>query len=440
MAIKQAKQPLTLLENPLDIVMNPSKRKLHVKMLHQVIWRLENQVFPNRKLNVLCMPGISGWDIEFFKRREHVGKIVAVEENEEVYLALKERYPDLEIHNTQTSEYLRHTNLKFDIIFLDYFATFSSVVKFDVATVYKRKLINDSGYLLINIYGARDPVHEFYNNVDLANEILEYHNLPLVAIDDSERIRCLAFNSLIFSLCREHGYGFGCPGWRKYKSNSAYMYTACMTFKGEVSYRQIKRLRAHTPRNDWFVQFKIPETTSVIAMPMDGMLDSMFERKKAMVVSFYKKNNRIPFTSEIVQLRRGIKSYPELVRSIGLCPIKNQNREDILGEVDRIIKREGKVNWELLNHAHISKFTASKAFGNCKNFYTELSKKGVVIDYHTTLKQKKEEKCNLIFQDIQNGVALSKACDKHKLSHSLYYDWVKKNKLPGYSRFKRKRS
>lgn len=342
-------------------ILNPSKRHIQSKVLGR---SFRNMSRYKKEIRVLCLPGISGWDIELIRGFSGPKKtFVGLEDDSKTFNTINQNYSnaeDVRILNIKTSDFLATTDEKFDLIYLDYFSNLSNTVRFDVETIFSRSILNPRGHLIVNIYGARENVTDFHVNTSLYKRIYSARKWPVEESDDMELLRCRAFGALIIDCIYNYKINVKCPKWLKYRSGTAFFYTAWLSYSGPTS--KAGAAVTKTPKV-WCLPntFKVQEITTkgmsglALSLSKRGMKNVSRNHYKALALKFYDENHRSPSSIEVTGKKGRINDWNTLLREVGLCPITKATDEDLLKELKRIEARDGFVSFQGLKKARISR-------------------------------------------------------------------------------------
>ncbi len=334
---------------------NPAKRTTQSKMLGRAI---RNSVRGNnKKLRVLCLPGSTCWDVAYFSAFEEVAEITCLEEDAVVFSKIKQKIRGnkkaLALNKTTTEFFMSAQNGSFDIIYLDYFASFHTMIKVDIKLIFKRRILATGGKLIVSFLGAREPGYGSIENKMFYLDFCELFKRQAPHIDNAEMIRCCAFNAHLFNIKNEYKIKLSRPSWRKYKTEKAYMYMVATGYNGDGR-------RDRTISKDlWFrtgSYAEIKETTVKSTVPTTGLRpfaqEERLEHYKKLILDFYELRGYSPHKKDIA--KENIIGFTGIVRSVGLCPRKNSTREEVKEEVLRIYKKHNMLSWTLLNRAKIA--------------------------------------------------------------------------------------
>lgn len=352
---------------------NLSKRSLQRRVLGRIL-RNASQRHGGREYRVLCLPGATCWDVDFFLAFPVVTSIVALDRDPDVAAVIRARYKGnerVDVVECTSTEYFQTAQAPFSLIYLDYFSNFNHAVEWDLRLVFRRRLLEEKGKYVINILGAREVESDQARHMALFENLDDRHPCGERWDDLSpERRRCIAYNALVA------GYRYTpirptvqqghpdrlyamttAPAWHKYKTASAYMYTAHFTLN---SYSRKRGGGAIELAMDcWFARGK-HEPREVIATHLAALTKSKAghdrsydDYYKAAIRSFYDKHHYSPTPKDIG--KQYVHGWRGLVRAAGLCPRVGATRDEIVAEVERIGAREGFVTWELLQKAKISR-------------------------------------------------------------------------------------
>lgn len=177
--------------------LNPSKRMVQSAVLGRI---LRNARRSSDTFRALCLPGESGWDVEYLRR--YGAKVVALERNSAVADSLRNRYfgPGVDVIEGHSSSYFLRDPDPFDLIYLDYYTNFSSVLRADVKMIFRRGWLKLNGKLVVSFYASRE------NPADSAEQLMHYEDLCAWMGEEPEsnpsrmRLRQLAYHGLIANI------------------------------------------------------------------------------------------------------------------------------------------------------------------------------------------------------------------------------------------------
>lgn len=352
---------------------NLSKRSVQRKSLSEALLRLDYQGKSDAR--VLCMPGKSCWDIDYFKSKSLVSEIVALEKDSATVEVIKEKHGDVEVHHATTASFFSgYKGESFDIIYLDYYSCFTYSVEQDLLLILENKIVSDMGSVVINFFGGREPETDqirfkrhFNNLMRLMDQdvgwdslsgnlkrvnafngfLLKYRRLPLFPYKENK----LKKRKPEYCLCTR-------PIWYSYKTLSGKNDMLTGVFK--ASY---KNRRTVVENSDWVVHEEEPfspssartnkiNMVSVDTGPYLGGTQKTLTYEDS-ILKFYEQNHYAPIRSEL-KLTITAKEFNAVVSKLGL--LKRGSRpteEQLLAELRRINEREGCVNYEHLQRAKI---------------------------------------------------------------------------------------
>lgn len=347
-------------------VINISKRKLQTIVLHRASQNLSRYVKNQR---VLCLPGQSGWDLDYFRVNKHVVEIVGLEEDKEIYGKLCKRYKNvgkIDLQNLKTSEFLVSTDKKFDIIYLDYFSNLNTTVRFDIETILERQALNKWGKCIVNFYGARETITDQYVNEKLYKDACLFFNQPMKHLGNPEMLRCAAFNALVIQCRRKYKLRCSSVAWKKYltQNNNAHMYTGWFSINSYGSRSDSSAVRV-SPDN-WFLTGEYGSIPLVRAKNFAGVMGALARRGltgqarkhwMAKIQKFYNEHHYTPHPKEIgtTKLAHSGGKWAGYIRELGLCPRIKATEKELIEEIRRIELRDGQVTYEGLQRAMISR-------------------------------------------------------------------------------------
>jgi|GEM_PF-6682790 len=345
-------------------IINIHKRKLQTLVLGRAIGNLSRY---RKNLNILCLPGEQGWDIEFFDTYKAVDEIVCLEEDSLIYNRIAGRYRSkkgVTILNMKTSEFLATTEKKFDVIYIDYFSNLSSVVRFDLEMIFDRRIIRPGGKCVVNLYGSRESLSDKYANIkNYIDACATYGQTPDLN-NNQGLFRARCFNAHMINCKRKYRVNCSSPSWLKYRSGKAFMYTGWFTVNSYKSKNRRCSGAVKISPHLWFMDGKCANIKEVRAKGTYGVMQALHRRGlietknnhyKALIQKFYNDNHRTPTCKDLGVPKGRIRGFTRMVRELGLCPPSKATESDILNELKRIASREGRIDFALLKKAKISR-------------------------------------------------------------------------------------
>ena len=225
---------------------NEAKRQLQRSTLYKIIAN-PHRVKP---YVAVCMPGRKCWDIDYLSKFDYrqtteccvgVQKIIAIEKDPEIAQIIKEHCKDndlVEVFCMTTTEFFNTYEGVVDLIYLDYYSSFTPSVMQDLEIIFDRGVCEDMGKVVVNFFGAREPK----TNQIRQQRLFNYLTLMLGLEDEhwseteEDRRRCIAFNGFLYKLTTTRTLKDGkfpsvsAPLWQKYKNLAGYsMLTASFT-------------------------------------------------------------------------------------------------------------------------------------------------------------------------------------------------------------------
>lgn len=354
---------------------NNDKRSVQVKSLAMALRKFDDQ--GGKDARVLCMPGKSCWDIEYFKSKDLVSEIVAIEKDDKTFELIKSKHGDVEIHHSSTSSFFSsYKGKSFDIIYLDYYSCFTYSVEQDLLLIFENKIVSDKGTIVINFFAGRESENEqirfkrhFDNLMRIMDQeldwdslegnlkrvnafngfIVKYRRLPLFPFKENKKKK----RKPVYCLCSR-------PYWFSYKTLSGKNDMLTGVFK--VSYRSRTTL---IENNDWTVKGEKPFSATVKYQKYISRVNSSTsysvsnadrtQNIEEQILYLYEKNHYTPKRSDL-NFAVSVSQYNDITSKLGLLrPVGRHTDEDILAELRRINAREGCVSYELLQRANIIK-------------------------------------------------------------------------------------
>jgi hypothetical protein len=390
---------------------NTAKRATQLLLLRRIMGR----PFESEHVTVLCLPGKSAWDIDYFLQKEGVSYIIGVERDPKIARGLRRRFsknPQVEIITADLSEYLLDTDYTVDFAYLDYCSYFGFSVAQDIEILLGRQVLTKKGRCLVSFFNARE------NSSTRTFQRLLFEDLDRIApsgedwVDiEPDRQRCIAFNSLLHR-CRNRSRirtplqmdtrgavsVSGVSQWHRYQTVGGSMLTGSfrVTNYDEKAYDNL----ASMSPDKWYVRGKhsicnVRPRKSLSAQTKRSRDMGREDTKKLLIreiVDFYEEHECAPRKFQIsTPAGRCRLGWEETLREAGLCPNRDATVEDIKGELRRIHKRYGVVKFEHLRKANIasgrrqpSRDAWKKEYGYAlKSFGPVLDEMGIPHDLST---------------------------------------------------------
>lgn len=356
---------------------NEAKRQLQRETLYKIMGN-PHRVKP---YVAVCMPGRRCWDIDYLSKYDYrdttdccvgVQKIIAIEKDPEIAELIKEHCKDndlVEVFCMTTTEFFNTYEGVVDLIYLDYYSSFTPSVMQDLEIILDRGVCEEKGKVVVNLFGAREPK----TNQIRQQRLFKYLTLMLDVEDETwddaevERRRCVAFNGFLYKLTtiRTLNNGFypsiSIPFWRMYKNLSGYsMLTVSFTFKGyrkkKTYYQGRKSPDQWLVRGGWHIREKVKPTRFKIP----------YSELKERVREFYEHNHYTPQPQDFGLT--SCKRLKEAIEDVGLCPRTMRTQEQIDAEILRISERDGYVTLYSIHKARLPTKQAliSKYKGICE--------------------------------------------------------------------------
>ena len=354
---------------------NNDKRSVQFKSLAMALRRFDDQ--GGKEARVLCMPGKSCWDIEYFKSKDLVSEIVAIEKDEKTFELIKSKHGDVEVHHSSTSSFFSsYKGKSFDIIYLDYYSCFTYSVEQDLLLIFENKIVSDKGTVVVNFFAGREPEHEqirfkrhFDNLMRIMDQeldwdslegnlkrvnafngfIVKYRRLPLFPFKENKKKKgkieyCLCSRPYWFSYKTLSGKHDMLTGVFKvsYRSRTTKIEDFDWTVKGEKTF-------SATGNHQRYIS-KVSSRTSYSVSNSDR--DQNIE---AQILHLYEKNHYTPKRADL-KFSVSASQYNDIILKLGLLRPGGGVRHtdaDLLEELRRINAREGCVNYEHLQRANI---------------------------------------------------------------------------------------
>jgi len=339
---------------------NSAKRKAQGIMFNNVL----HSLIVHRKLKameVLCLPGIAGWDINFFNSRRVKANIIALERSEPIFNTLKNKYPDVKVLNTTSSEFLNSTNKKFNVIYLDYFCPFNEQIRLDLELIFRRNLLFDGGKVCFTFYSKRESITTTIKNRLYTEDFCKVFNEKVPT--NTEQLRILNINAFIFMFLRNVlKQGVKAAQLNKYETSAGFMYNCWLHYTKPLSYGRnsdgLLKTKKST-RDLWLRQGEYKHVTQITSSERDfrflgsAAYDhiSVDKLRKQEILAFYTKNKYTPSKTDLKY--NCVSNYNDLVRSLNLCPRSYATNKELLTELSRIYKREGVVTVKALKIAKV---------------------------------------------------------------------------------------
>jgi hypothetical protein len=355
---------------------NPAKRALQAKLLGCYFHQVRSKGLA--PVTVACLPGRSGWDLDYFFRQEEVERIICIERDKEIADHLREKSSGMEgveIFQGEVAEYLMSIDYQIDLIYLDYCSYFNLSVMQDIDILLRREILPPRGRCMVAFINARESKKASIAQQLLFEDVDQY--LPSMEKwedIEADRRRCIAFNCLT-QRYRVRPYtrkSHGCskvvhyiganavPRWHRYSTVAGSVLTGVFTMRGYghrfVSYRGGHNDTLYVRGTHSIVQREPPQSvTGVAQSAMRIGRDFMDASLRHKAMSFYKEHGYSPTLLEI-----GTHSAPnhirwtDLIREIGLCPRNSAAADDVKKEILRIHHREGQVTLDLVRRARLT--------------------------------------------------------------------------------------
>jgi hypothetical protein len=396
---------------------NPTKRSIQLKILRDIFWN-------RRDVNLrtaVCLPGQSGWDIEYLlkvgeghPRVSDLERIIGIEKEPSIAEQLRKRYrdvPQVEIFQGTVGEFFYDANVAADLIYLDYCSALTLGRIQEIELMFRNKVLAERGRLIVAFSNAHEPVSAQLAQRRLFEDMdRHWKSGESWASMDPDRRRCVAFNALlarqrVWSSTGNRGhnhinqYAGTVPinRWYRYPSVGGSMLTgACMMWKYGTSVN-VKATNLKDQRDRWLARdhwriqdVKKPKTIGPLTTSEKGSGKTLAKRlalKK--IVDFYREHGHPP-----ARHRVGVKDitrleWNALLRELGLCPNREATLDDIKRELRRIHERVGRVRREHLRAAKflnnnlriITRDAVVKKYGaTTKHFGTLLDEMGIPHD------------------------------------------------------------
>jgi hypothetical protein len=425
-------------------VPNPSKRRCQRRILTRIManFRLRFE----HPLTVMCLPGRSNWDVDFFLTHPEVGRIIAVERDPEVAAFLREKNEGnskVEVFEGSTTGFLGTFDGQLDICYLDYFSNFCHSVELDIRILFRRRLMNLRGKVIVAFLGSReiegDQIQHRMHFEDLDHFIPSGESWEDITTD---RRRCIAFNALVARFrivpvqIRKQGdaerfyVSTGAPVWRKYPTLSGdRMFVGWFAVNAYPTRATIHAL--HMAPDGWFVRgngaVKFEHSPKLYGVCLTEGPNLSRDFYKFKILEFYEKNHYTPTVKEIGVA--AVKNWTRLVRQTSLCPRCGASLDDVQGEVQRIFDRDGVVTWSAL---HIARLTRRKVMGTQSNqhFYKHLIEEmGLSHSIETEVAQQKERRRVSILKEFVEHLEAGKPKTQFRV-----YSWVNKHGFTDYGK------
>ena len=353
---------------------NNDKRSVQLKSLAMALRRFDHQ--GGEDARVLCMPGKSCWDIEYFKSKDLVSEIVAIEKDEKTFELIKRKHGDVEVHHSSTSSFFSsYKGKSFDIIYLDYYSCFTYSVEQDLLLIFENKIVSDDGTVIVNFFAGREPEHEqirfkrhFDNLMRIMDQeldweslegnlkrvnafngfIVKYRRLPLFPFKENKKKK----GKVEYCLCTR-------PHWFSYKTLSGKHDMLTGVFK--VSYRNRTTVIENA---DWTVKGEKPFSATVNHKRYISKVSSRTsyavsnadrdQNIEEQILYLYENNHYTPKRADL-KFSVSARKYNDIILKLGLLRTGHVRHTDkeILAELRRINAREGCVNYEHLQRAKL---------------------------------------------------------------------------------------
>jgi hypothetical protein len=342
---------------------NPHKRQAQRQLLGPLLKATRKE---GRELRVLCMPGSSAWDFDYFLASGAVAHIVGIERDEVIAEDLRRRYPqeNVEVVNTSVVEFLMETDQRFDLIYLDYCCPFGLSEAQDLEILMERRLLYDRGHCALAYHNAREGAAVGVLHTRMLQELERFLVLGEMS---SDQVRCAAVNGLIARnrRCARFSSGdyyifYPVKQWYRYSTRNGSMLTGMLRY-AEPSY--CPKTAREMVSDRWAVQGHCAIRDVRVDTWQGRGAINRWERSlgrtgtRAPVhqwaLEFYRTHHRAPRAKEVIAsgLLSSPQSWSDELRSLGLCPLWGTSVDDIRGELTRIYERDGAVTVPLLIRA-----------------------------------------------------------------------------------------
>jgi hypothetical protein len=330
----------------MSIYYNLEKRATQLEMLDRA---LLNRPYPDDGLTVACMPGEEGWDTDYFSMEIHnryrpIKKIIAIECDPVVANKIREHTknnPKVEVYEGTVNEFLRTTNEKIDILYLDYYASFTYTIYQDMMMVFKRNLLNPRARVIVAFQSARESGNNQIMQQDLYESAISYLGAEGIDYKMHSR-RCMAFNGLLL----QHRYmsmnfenpsyhSIDPPKYYQYQGNTP-MVTCCFAYNGSYSEplpapaptigKENPKKNVGTHYDKWLLRnhyavekLVVKSTQKIRSMMGDEYIDKCYIQK---IKNYYEKNKTIHGSKKV--LGRHVGGYTLLIKKAGFDPRTKQ--------------------------------------------------------------------------------------------------------------------
>jgi len=338
---------------------NGVKRSLQRKMLYEIFRNpLTKAASP---LSVACLPGKTGWDLEYFAKREEVGKLVGIERDPDLVRMLRKRKwgRPVEIFEGTVTEYLRQLASPLHLLYLDYCSNFGHSMMQDIDIILRERVLHPGGKCIVAFLNSRESA-----DVRVAQQrLFEEADGVLPSGEhwdalDPDRQRCAAFNALLcryrarsvhprwgarFKQRRTYVGALPVHQWHRYSVAGGSMLTGYFTVSkywespgtpGAQS-RVLQRMNKIYVRGNWAIR--------------DAEIPAVFTGStwrnavKHEILEHYEKHGRTMACSQssFGAGGGGLPRWSSFIKELGLCPNQCATLAEIEGELRRIAGREG---------------------------------------------------------------------------------------------------
>ena len=362
---------------PITWGVNPAKRSMQRFVLGRILRHPHNK----GPYTVLCMPGETCWDVDYFSSFDRVARVIVIERDPEVAAIIRNKTEGnhkVEIYEESVSTFLMNTPDKIDILYLDYYSNLNLSVLQDIRLIFQREIVPLGGKIVVGFLGARETPSAQVGQQLLFDHLNSYAPCgeEWDAIE-ADRRRCIAFNALVAShrtqrspmapkgeyACHnktfnESGMAYTTttgPLWHRYKTETASMLTGVFSINRRTKTSSPGTVRAAMDvwyvRNNWRIRDWRRQNMSGLGKT-EGSEFVRLQYKKE-ILRFYEKHH---YTPTIKQLSRTmVRDWRGIIREVGLCPRSGASLSEIQAELQRIVEREGVITWKLLKIAHLTK-------------------------------------------------------------------------------------
>lgn len=398
---------------------NPEKRSLQLHILGRSLRNRRRNV--KSDINVICLPGQTAWDVHYFLGHDSIKNIVAIERISERAQNLREKFKDeprVTVFEGWTTEFLEKTDMRFEIAYLDYYSTFSSLIRTDIDLLFRRRIVPPGGKIIVGFYAERGPTFEHIRQYLDCEDLFKMAGVEPPLKEDMSRALLLtrAFNGFIaryrwvspgnvLPRSKDQSFvGTMAPSWYAYNGTPGNMLVADLSIRSYGSERKWYDLN----RECWLRTGRYEEPKRRTIKSLSGVwsrdLGPRGEKEsywRARIEKFYEEHHYTPSVRDLGCTCPPVKRWTGLIRSTGLCPRQGATIEEIKGEISRVHEREGYADSKLLRTAKVLRKLQDQGYKLSKilkemgipNRPPGPTKKAIILQEWISHLKKEEPKC-----------------------------------------------